>query len=106
METPGTDWATSAVIVRTRTERTMEMYRRTHHLVQIIILVGPGVQRGCPRSLYCRVRTHFPPLAQTRVNLKVYEFALSLNASNRKEVEPGRHAGAAGLVGHEWNTSN
>ena len=34
----------------TRTERTKEMYRRAHHVVQIIIVVGPGVPDVCPRE--------------------------------------------------------
>ena len=54
METPGTDWATSAVIVpeqanvpyikiSTCDERTREMYRYAHHVAQIIIVVVTGV---------------------------------------------------------------
>ena len=31
-------------------ERTKEMYRRAHHVVQIIIVVGPGLQDVCRRS--------------------------------------------------------
>ena len=36
--------------VSTRTERTKAMYRRAHHVVQIIIVVGSGLQDVCRRS--------------------------------------------------------
>ena len=38
----------------TRTERTKEMYRRAHQLVQIIIVVGSGLQDVCRRSSLLR----------------------------------------------------
>ena len=92
METPGTDWATSAVIVRTRTERTMEMYRRAHHLV---IFMTPSPEK-VSRRIFSRGTNHvestIPVDSKNSTNLTFYQSSTSPLSRNSNP----------GLVPNSW----